>query len=59
MTRYFEDLEVGDSYRFGNYTVTQTEMVEFAERFDPQSFHVDPDAAEKSIFGGLVASESV
>ena len=31
-------------------------MVAFAERFDPQSFHVDADAAKQSVFGGLIAS---
>jgi acyl dehydratase len=56
MTRYFEDLAVGDVLESSGYTVTADEIVEFAEQFDPQSFHVDPDAAEDSMFGGLVAS---
>lgn len=56
MTMHFEDLAIGDSYRFGSYTVSQGEMIAFAKTFDPQSFHVDPEAAEESIFGGLVAS---
>jgi len=30
--------------------------VEFAQRFDPQPFHVDPEAAKASPFGGLIAS---
>ena len=28
----------------------------FASRFDPQPYHLDVDAAERSIFGGLCAS---
>jgi acyl dehydratase len=37
-------------------TVTEAEIVEFAERFDPQPFHVDAEAAAASPFGGLIAS---
>ena len=29
---------------------------EFAAEFDPQPFHLDADAARRSIFGGLAAS---
>lgn len=56
MTRYFEDVEVGESERFGSYEVTGDEVVSFAERWDPQPFHLDEEAAEASIFGGLLAS---
>jgi len=31
-------------------------IIEFAEKFDPQMFHLDPKSAERSIFKGLVAS---
>ncbi|MFC7157177.1 MaoC family dehydratase [Halomarina halobia] len=56
MTRYFEDLDVGDVFEAGSYTLTGDEIVEFAERFDPQPFHTDEAAAEGSMFGELVAS---
>ena len=56
MARYFEDLEVGDTFEVGSYTVTKSEIVEFAEQFDPQPFHVDEAAAQASLFGELVAS---
>jgi acyl dehydratase len=56
MTRYFEDIAVGETERFGSYEVTRDEIVAFAERWDPQPFHLDEDAAEDSMFGGLVAS---
>jgi len=36
--------------------VDEREIVAFARRYDPQLFHVDPEAAERSAFGGLVAS---
>jgi acyl dehydratase len=54
--RWFEDFAVGDVSEFGPVTVTDAEIVEFAERFDPQPFHVDAEAAAASPFGGLIAS---
>lgn len=54
--RYFEDVEVGETREFGEYEVTEDEVVEFAERYDPQPFHVDEEAAADSMFGELVAS---
>ncbi|MFC4438814.1 MULTISPECIES: MaoC family dehydratase [Natrialbaceae] len=54
--RYFEDIEVGETREFGEYHVTSDEIVEFAERYDPQPFHVDEEAAAETMFGELVAS---
>ena len=56
MARYFEDIEVGETHEQGSYEVTEEEIVEFAEQYDPQPFHTDPEAAEESSFGGLAAS---
>jgi len=53
---YFEDLHVGDRFRSSEYSMTESEMIEFARRFDPQPFHIDPEAAKRSVFGGLIAS---
>lgn len=52
----YEDLEVGSRTEVGTHTFTVEEIVEFAERFDPQPFHVDHAAAQASPFGGLIAS---
>ncbi|MGF6571069.1 acyl dehydratase [Paraburkholderia sp. GAS333] len=52
----FEDLIVGTSTEIGKHTFTREEIVEFAVKFDPQPFHLDEAAAEKSPFRGLVAS---
>ena len=54
--RYFEDLEIGETMRFGRYEVTREEILEYARQFDPQPFHVDEEAARASLFGGLIAS---
>lgn len=56
MTLYFEDFQVGQSHQFGSRTITREEIIAFARQFDPQPFHLDDEAARKSIFGGLVAS---
>jgi acyl dehydratase len=54
--RYWEDFEEGQVVELGAHTVTEEEILDFARRWDPQPFHVDPDAARESVFGGLIAS---
>lgn len=54
--RYFEDYEPGATYVLGQFSLNQEEIVEFARRFDPQPFHVDPKAAKASHYGGIIAS---
>jgi acyl dehydratase len=57
MTRFFEDLVIGDTFELGTYDVTEPEIRTFAEQYDPQWIHTDPDRArEESMFGGLIAS---
>ena len=54
--RYWEDYEVGAKFPLGCTTFTAEEIVGFGRAYDPQSFHVDPEAARQSMFGGLIAS---
>ncbi|MER6334060.1 MaoC family dehydratase [Streptomyces sp. NPDC001034] len=54
--RYFEDFRTGDVHELGTVTVTEEEVLDFARRFDPQPFHIDPERAKQSSFGGLIAS---
>ncbi|MGB7180643.1 MAG: MaoC family dehydratase [Burkholderiaceae bacterium] len=54
--RYFEDYVAGEEIHFGSYEVTEEEIIEFASKYDPQYFHIDPQAARESHFGGLIAS---
>ena len=56
MTLRFEDIDVGLTRDCGSVTVTGSEIVAFGERYDPQPFHTDPEAAAGSPYGGLVAS---
>lgn len=54
---YFEDVEIGLELTFDAvYHVTEEEIMEVGNRWDPQPFHIDREAARDSIFGGLVAS---
>ena len=53
---YFEDLEVGAETLFGSYDVTREEVIEFAQKYDPQPFHLSDEAAAKTHFGRIAAS---
>ncbi|GGB34481.1 acyl dehydratase [Flexivirga endophytica] len=51
-----EDLPVGNEIDCGSYEVTDGDARDFAAQWDPQYFHVDPERAGDSEFGGLIAS---
>lgn len=54
--RYWEDLVVGEEFTSSPRQVSQDEIVDFASRYDPQYFHMDPEQARSSHFGEVVAS---
>jgi acyl dehydratase len=54
--RYFEDYIAGSMHEYGSILVEQEEIISFAERFDPQVFHTDPEGAKNTIYEGLIAS---
>jgi acyl dehydratase len=57
LVKYFEHYTAGLEENLPeSHKMTEEEILEFGERWDPQPFHTDREAAEKSIFGGLVAS---
>jgi acyl dehydratase len=47
---------VGQVYRTGRARIDKDQILAFATQFDPQPYHLDEEAARKSIFGGLAAS---
>lgn len=53
---YLEDFTVGQTYHTGQLQVTANEIIRFARAFDPQVFHLDPEAAKGTFFRGLAAS---
>ena len=53
---WWEDFKVGERSEMGRHTFGEQEIIDFGRQFDPQPFHVDPEAAQRSPFGGLIAS---
>ncbi|MEQ1769818.1 MAG: MaoC family dehydratase [Devosia sp.] len=56
MTRWYEEIAIDEVYPLGAHDFTEAEIIRFGRLYDPQYFHVDPEAARQSHFGGLVAS---
>lgn len=54
--RYFEDYITGQIHDIGTVTISESEIIDFAKQFDPQYFHIDPEKAKASRFGGIIAS---
>ncbi|HQF29924.1 MAG TPA: MaoC family dehydratase [Hyphomicrobiales bacterium] len=54
--RHFEDFHAGEVIDLGRKTVSRAEIIEFASEFDAQPFHLDEEAARKTLLGGLAAS---
>jgi len=53
---HYEDFPEGLVIPLGSYHLSKEEVIAFAREWDPQPFHVDEDAAERSVLGGLAAS---
>jgi acyl dehydratase len=53
---FFEDFAAGQVFATGRLRIDADQIKAFAEQFDPQPFHLDEEAAKKSVFGGLAAS---
>ncbi|WP_209347563.1 MaoC family dehydratase [Pontixanthobacter sp. CEM42] len=53
---FYEDIAVGSTHAFGHYEVTREEVLQFAETYDPQPFHLDDEAAAQTHFGRVSAS---
>ena len=56
--RYFDDFEVGARFTTPGVTLTESLIIDFALRFDPQPFHIDVEAAKGSNYGGLIDVQS-
>jgi acyl dehydratase len=53
---YLEDFAAGQIFNTGRVHVDKEQIFAFAKQFDPQPFHLDEQAAQKSPFQGLAAS---
>ena len=56
MVEWFDDLKVGMRFKGGEVTVSKDDILRFAREYDPQPFHLDEEAAKKTVFKGLAAS---
>ena len=54
--RFFEDYVAGAIHEFGSTEVSEAEIIEFANKYDPQFIHTDTEAAREGMYGGLIAS---
>ncbi len=54
--QYFEDFHPGQVINVGSVAVTDADIIAFARQYDPQPMHIDPEAARRTIYGGLIAS---
>jgi acyl dehydratase len=54
--RYFEDYVPGLTVDCGTFCVDEEQIIAFARQYDPQPFHVDPEAAAAGPYGGIIAS---
>lgn len=54
--RWVEDFVPGDTWEFGAHEVTAEEIIAFGRAYDPEPFHVDPEAATRTPIGELIAS---
>lgn len=52
----FADFKPGMVFKQGPYHLTKEEMLDFAQRYDPQWFHIDEERAKQDRWGGLIAS---
>jgi acyl dehydratase len=55
-TRYWDDLAEGELLDCQPITFALQEILDFAQKYDPQTFHIDEQAAADSRFGGIIAS---
>ena len=53
---HFEDFPRKVWVEFGHKPVSEAEIVAFAEEFDFQPHHMDPEVTARSLLGGLAAS---
>ena len=55
-TLYLEEFAVGDRFILEPITLTEEEIYSFAEKYDPQLIHLDPEFAAQGLFKGIIAS---
>jgi|TARA_B100000768_G_scaffold8662_1_gene8993 acyl dehydratase len=53
---YFEDFTVGLTFTTDETLISKNEIIDFASKYDPQTFHLDEELAKDGPFGQLTSS---
>jgi acyl dehydratase len=53
---HYEDFPEGHVIAFGTFHLSKEQVVDYAREWDPQPFHIDEAAGQRSVLGGLAAS---
>ena len=56
MRRYFEDFEIGETWKSETVTLSEADIIDYAKVYDPQPIHTDPEAAAEGPFKTVIAS---
>ncbi len=54
--RWHEDFSLGQKFNYGHWQMKRTEMLDFANLYDPEPFHTDEAAAKKLGWKDIIAS---
>ena len=54
--RYLDDFSIGERFKADSFTMDEPKILEFAQKYDPQIFHTDIEAAKDGPYGGLISS---
>ena len=55
---YWDDIIVNQTQRSSLYQVSESEIIDFASRYDPMPIHIDRNYAAANVFGAITASGS-
>ena len=54
--KYFDDFHIGETFETEPNFISKDEIIDFASKYDPQTFHLDEEAAKNGPFGQLTSS---
>ena len=55
MLEYYEDIKLHQKSKSRAYHLTEKEIIDFATVWEPRPYHVNPEYAKNTRFGGLIA----
>ncbi|MDY8109628.1 MaoC family dehydratase [Fulvimarina sp. 2208YS6-2-32] len=53
---FWNTIPLDETYALGSHRFSAEDIIAFAEKFDPQRFHLDPELARQTLFAGHCAS---